>query len=321
MADAETLRSRLSRKPIVVAPGVYDAFTALVATQAGFTTLYVSGAAIAYTRLGRPDIGLVSASEVADTLALIRDRVDAHLIVDADTGYGNALNVARTVRCLERSGADAIQIEDQAFPKRCGHLDGKALIPAQEMCGKIRAAVDARHSPDTLIVGRTDAVAVEGVEAAIERAGLYRAAGADVLFVEAPRTRDDLARVASSPGRGRSAAGEHGRGRQDAAVARGRAGGDRVLAGDLSRRDRARARAHRGRVLRIAGRPGHDRAVPLAHARSRRAQHSHRHAGNGGARQTLRNGRWSGRQEHGCPPVTALDLSGRARPGSGHGRL
>ena len=202
MADAETLRSRLSRKPIVVAPGVYDAFTALVATQAGFTTLYVSGAAIAYTRLGRPDIGLVSASEVADTLALIRDRVNARLIVDADTGYGNALNVARTVRCLERSGADAIQIEDQAFPKRCGHLDGKALIPAQEMCGKIRAAVDARHSPDTLIVGRTDAVAVEGVEAAIERAGLYRAAGADVLFVEAPRTRDDLARVASALGAG-----------------------------------------------------------------------------------------------------------------------
>jgi 2-methylisocitrate lyase-like PEP mutase family enzyme len=202
MADAETLRSRLSRKPIVVAPGVYDALTALVATQAGFTTLYVSGAAIAYTRLGRPDIGLVSASEVADTLALIRDRVDARLIVDADTGYGNALNVARTVRCLERSGADAIQIEDQAFPKRCGHLDGKVLIPAQEMCGKIRAAVDARHSPDTLIIGRTDAVAVEGVEAAIERARLYRAAGADVLFVEAPRTRDDLARVASALGAG-----------------------------------------------------------------------------------------------------------------------
>src|SRR3954452_21815394 len=131
MAD-ETLRARLTRRPIVVAPGVYDAFTALAATQAGFTTLYVSGAAIAYTRLGRPDIGLVSMSEAAETIALIRDRVDAHLIVDADTGYGNALNVARTVRCLERMGADAIQIEDQAFPKRCGHLDGKALIPAQE---------------------------------------------------------------------------------------------------------------------------------------------------------------------------------------------
>jgi 2-methylisocitrate lyase-like PEP mutase family enzyme len=203
MADAETLRSRLNRKPIVVAPGVYDAFTALIATQAGFGTLYVSGAAIAYTRLGRPDIGLVSMSEVADTLALIRDRVDAaHLIVDADTGYGNALNAARTVRCLERMGAHGIQIEDQDFPKRCGHLDGKALIPAQEMCGKIRAAVDARHSPDTLIIARTDAVAVEGVEPAIERAELYRAAGADVLFVEAPRTRDDLARIASHLGAG-----------------------------------------------------------------------------------------------------------------------
>jgi 2-methylisocitrate lyase-like PEP mutase family enzyme len=202
MADTETLRSRLNRKPIVVAPGVYDALTALVATQAGFATLYVSGAAIAYTRLGRPDIGLVSVSEVADTLALIRDRVNAHLIVDADTGYGNAFNVARTVRSLERMGAHAIQLEDQDFPKRCGHLDGKALIPAQEMCGKIRAAVDARHSRETLIVGRTDAVAVEGVEAAIERAGLYYAAGADVLFVEAPRTRDDLARVASTLGAG-----------------------------------------------------------------------------------------------------------------------
>jgi 2-methylisocitrate lyase-like PEP mutase family enzyme len=162
----------------------------------------VSGAAIAYTRLGRPDIGLVSMSEVADTLALIRDRVDADLIVDADTGYGNALNVARTVRSFERMGAHGIQVEDQDFPKRCGHLDGKALIPAQEMCGKIRAAVDARHSPDTLIIARTDAVAVEGLEPAIERAELYRAAGADVLFVEAPRTRDDLARIASRLGAG-----------------------------------------------------------------------------------------------------------------------
>src|SRR5262245_7005429 len=124
MTAAETLRSRLSRKPIVVAPGVYDAFTALVGTQAGFSTLYVSGAAIAYTRLGRPDIGLVSMSEVVETVALIRDRVDAHLVVDADTGYGNALNVERTVRGLERAGANAIQLEDQDFPKRCGHLDG-----------------------------------------------------------------------------------------------------------------------------------------------------------------------------------------------------
>jgi 2-methylisocitrate lyase-like PEP mutase family enzyme len=174
----------------------------LVAESAGFSTVYVSGAAIAYTRLGRPDIGLVSMSEVAETVTLIRDRVTAQLIVDADTGYGNALNVRRTVRVFERAGANAIQIEDQDFPKRCGHLDGKSLIPAQEMCGKIRAAVDTRRSRETLIVARTDAVAVEGFDRAIERAATYREAGADVLFVEAPRTRDDLARVASTLGKG-----------------------------------------------------------------------------------------------------------------------
>ncbi len=198
MADAETLRSRLTRKPIVVAPGVYDAFTALVGAQAGFTALYVSGAAIAYTRLGRPDIGLVSMSEVADAVALIRDRVDAHLIVDADTGYGNALNVVRTIRRFEQAGANAIQLEDQDFPKRCGHLDGKALISADDMCGKIRAAVDARGSRETLVIARTDAVAVEGFERAIERAARYREAGADILFVEAPKTRDDLVRIVST---------------------------------------------------------------------------------------------------------------------------
>jgi 2-methylisocitrate lyase-like PEP mutase family enzyme len=197
---AETLRSRLARKPIVVAPGIYDAFTALLGTQAGFTTLYLSGAAIAYTRLGRPDIGLVSMSEVADTLALIRDRVDAHLIADADTGYGNALNVTRTVCQFERAGANAIQLEDQDFPKRCGHLDGKVLVSADEMCGKIRAAVDARDSRETLIIARTDAVAVEGFERAIDRAQRYREAGADMLFVEAPKARDDLARIVAMLG-------------------------------------------------------------------------------------------------------------------------
>jgi 2-methylisocitrate lyase-like PEP mutase family enzyme len=191
----ETLRARISAEPIVVAPGVYDAFTALVATQAGFETLYVSGAAIAYTKLGRPDIGLVSMSEVAETIALIRDRIDADLIVDADTGYGNALNVVRTMRTFERAGASAIQLEDQDFPKRCGHLDGKGLIPADEMVGKIKAALDTRASRDTLVIARTDAVAVEGFDRAIERASLYKEAGADVLFVEAPKTREELARV------------------------------------------------------------------------------------------------------------------------------
>ena len=189
------LRSRLMRKPIVVAPGVYDAFTALGAEQSGFKTLYVSGAAISYTRLGRPDIGLVSMSEVVEIVGAMRDRVDADLIVDADTGYGNALNVGRTMRLFERAGASAIQLEDQDFPKRCGHLDGKVLVPAAEMAGKIKAALDARRSRETLVIARTDAIAVEGFERAVERAALYRDAGADVLFVEAPKTRAELKRI------------------------------------------------------------------------------------------------------------------------------
>jgi 2-methylisocitrate lyase-like PEP mutase family enzyme len=195
-----SLRMRLREKPILVAPGVYDALTAALAAEAGFPALYVSGAAIAYTRLGRPDIGLVSMAEVADTIMQIRDRVATPLVVDADTGYGNALNVARTVRLFERAGATAIQLEDQTFPKRCGHLDEKAVIPAAEMAGKIAAAIDARHSPDTLIVARTDAVAVEGFERAIERARLYAEAGADVLFVEAPRTAEQLQAIATALG-------------------------------------------------------------------------------------------------------------------------
>jgi 2-methylisocitrate lyase-like PEP mutase family enzyme len=190
-----TLRARLARPPILIAPGVYDPLTALIAEQAGFDTLYVSGAAIAYTRLGRPDIGLVSLSEVVDTVALIRDRVSVHLVVDADTGYGNALNVERTVRLLERAGATAIQLEDQDFPKRCGHLNDKALIPAPEMVGKIKAALDARHSRETLVIARTDAIAVEGFERAIARAISYREAGADILFVEAPKTRAELQHI------------------------------------------------------------------------------------------------------------------------------
>jgi 2-methylisocitrate lyase-like PEP mutase family enzyme len=186
---------------IVVAPGVYDALSASIAAAAGFDTLYLSGAAIAYCRLGRPDIGLVSSTEVAETIALVRDRVDCALIVDADTGYGNALNVQRTVRMFERAGASAIQLEDQVFPKRCGHLAGKAVIPAAEMVGKIKAAVDARASRETLIVGRTDAAAVEDLDRAIERGRRYAEAGADILFIEAPRTRDDLAKVAKELGR------------------------------------------------------------------------------------------------------------------------
>jgi len=181
---------------LVTAPGVYDALTASLAAAAGFAALYVSGAGIAYTRLGRPDIGLVSMSEVAETIALIRDRVGAKLIVDADTGFGNALNVQRTVRMFERAGANAIQLEDQGFPKRCGHLRDKTVIPTGEMLGKIRAAVDARASEETLIVARTDAEAVEGLAAALDRAAAYAEAGADILFVEAPQSVAQLGEVA-----------------------------------------------------------------------------------------------------------------------------
>ena len=147
-----SLRERLQQPHALLAPGVYDAMTALVAAQAGFEALYLSGASIAYTRLGRSDIGLTTATEVAQTLAHITDRVALPLIVDADTGFGNALNTQRTVRDFERAGAAMIQIEDQTFPKRCGHLDGKGVVPASEMEGKLRAALDARRDDSTLIL-------------------------------------------------------------------------------------------------------------------------------------------------------------------------
>lgn len=181
------LRERLRDGRILLAPGIFDALTGLVAARAGAEAVYLSGASIAYTRFGRPDIGLVSMAEVAATISAIRERIDLPVIVDADTGFGNALNVQRTVRLFERMGADAIQIEDQTSPKRCGHLAGKALVGAAEMRGKIRAALDARASDATLVIARTDAIAVEGIEAALDRAEGYREAGADVLFVEAPQ--------------------------------------------------------------------------------------------------------------------------------------
>ncbi len=188
------LRAALRERQII-APGVYDALTASVAAASGFEALYLSGGAIAYTRLGRPDIGLVSMNEVVEVISLVRDRVDLPLIVDADNGYGNALNVQRTVRMFERAGAGAIQLEDQTLPKKCGHLRDKTLVPVGEMMGKIRAAVDARASDGTLVIARTDAIAVEGLNPAIERARRYVEAGADVLFVEAPQSREDLAEI------------------------------------------------------------------------------------------------------------------------------
>ena len=191
-----TLKTRLSADDILVAPGVYDALTATLAAQAGFDALYLSGAAVAYTRLGRPDIGLTSVSEMADTMALIRDRVGLPVIIDADTGFGNALNAQRTMRLYERAGANALQVEDQTYPKRCGHLAEISIIPTQEMVGKIAAMADARASADTLIIARTDAVAVEGFDAAIDRAEAYVEAGADALFIEALRSVEELNTVA-----------------------------------------------------------------------------------------------------------------------------
>ena len=176
----------------LLAPGIYDALSGLIAEQSGAQAVYLSGASIAYTRFGRSDVGLVSVSEVHDTLAAVTDRIKIPVIIDADTGFGNALNVQRTIRNFERAGAAAIQIEDQSFPKRCGHLNGKVLIKTDEMVGKVKAAVDARKTSDTLIIARTDARAVDGLEEAIDRAHTYKEAGADILFIEAPRSVDEL---------------------------------------------------------------------------------------------------------------------------------
>lgn len=186
------LKNRLVKTEVLLVPGVYDALSALIAEQAGFEALYLSGASIAYTLLGRSDVGLTTASEVVNTLAHITDRVKIPVIVDADTGFGNALNTQRTVRDFERAGASMIQLEDQTFPKRCGHLDGKSVISVAEMEGKLQAALDARHTSNTLILARTDALAVEGLDAAMDRAERYLACGVDAIFIEAVRTADQM---------------------------------------------------------------------------------------------------------------------------------
>ncbi|SDV47246.1 isocitrate lyase/PEP mutase family protein [Chitinasiproducens palmae] len=189
------LKHRLAAGETVLAPGVYDALSALIAEQAGFNALYLSGGAVAYTSLGRSDVGLTTAKEAIDTLWRITDRVRTPVIVDADTGFGNALNTQRTVRDFERAGAAMVQLEDQGFPKRCGHLADKTLVSCAEMCGKLRAALDARHVSDTLILARTDAIAVEGFDAAMDRAEAYLACGVDALFIEAVNTTEQMDRV------------------------------------------------------------------------------------------------------------------------------
>lgn len=195
MSHAKALRLALARGHCLRAPGVYDGLTALLAEQAGFELGFVSGACIAFARHGRPDMGLVSMSEVADTVALLRERVAMPLIVDMDTGFGNALNVQRTVRVFERAGASALQMEDQVMPKRCGHMAGKQVISANEMVGKIKAALDARHDADTLIIARTDALGVTGFDDAMERAEQYLQAGADALFIEAPKSLEQMQQI------------------------------------------------------------------------------------------------------------------------------
>lgn len=187
-------------KDLCLAPGVYDALSARMAQQAGFETVYLSGASVAYTRLGGPDIGLLGLTEIADVLRNISEQTDVNVIVDADTGFGNAINVMRTVRLLEREGAGAIQLEDQGFPKRCGHLKGKSLVSKAEMVGKLKAAVDGRRSENTLIIGRTDAIAVNGIDDAIERAVAYKNAGADIVFVEGYRGQAHVDRIMQALG-------------------------------------------------------------------------------------------------------------------------
>ena len=173
-------------------PGVYDALSARLAAAAGFEAIYVTGAGLANSRLGVPDIGLTSVDQLADHVAAISDVVDVPLVVDGDTGFGNAINVRHTVRKLERAGASAIQVEDQIFPKKCGHFAGKAIVPRDERAGKRQAALDSRRSDDTLIIARTDARATNGPEAAVERANRFVEIGADIIFIEAPTSIEEL---------------------------------------------------------------------------------------------------------------------------------
>jgi 2-methylisocitrate lyase-like PEP mutase family enzyme len=192
-------RRLLTPGAAVVLPGVANALAARVVADLGFPAAYVTGAGIANTYLGIPDNGLVTLSELTDHVAAIRDVFPGPIMVDADTGFGNALNMTRTIKMLERAGADAIQIEDQVFPKRCGHFDGKETIPKTEMVAKVRAAADARTDLDLIIVARTDAIATDGFEVALARASAYREAGADVTFIEAPQTEQQIVAIGALP--------------------------------------------------------------------------------------------------------------------------
>jgi 2,3-dimethylmalate lyase len=194
MAERATTRLRrlLASPGLVAVPGVPDALFARIVAQSEFPAVYMTGAGTTAVRLGMPDIGLLTMTEMVDNAGRIVDACGLPLIADADNGYGGPLNVYRTIRAYEKAGAAAVHIEDQVFPKRCGHMAGKQLVSAADMVAKVKAAVDARTDPDFVVIARTDAIAVEGFEAALDRAGKYRAAGADVLFVEAPTGLDQL---------------------------------------------------------------------------------------------------------------------------------
>ena len=196
-APRARLRELLAGPEPVVAPGAYDALSARLVEQAGFGVVYMTGFGSTASLIGRPDVGLLTGTEMIDNARRIVAAVDVPVIADADTGYGNAVNVVRTVQGYEQAGVAGIHLEDQVMPKKCGHMSGKAVIGVDEMVGKIRAAVAARRDPDLLLIARTDAAAVDGLAAAVARGRAYAAAGADLLFVEAPTSEDDIATVAA----------------------------------------------------------------------------------------------------------------------------
>ena len=196
--ETATLRERIEAGETVLAPGCYDALGARLVEEAGFPAAYMTGFGSSASRLGRPDIGLMSLPEMVDGARRIVQAVDIPVVADADTGYGNSINVIHTVRQYEAAGVAAIHIEDQVMPKKCGHMEGKQVVPAREMAAKVSAAVAARRSREFLIIARTDARAVEGLDGALERARLYREAGADALFVEAPQSEAEVEAVAAA---------------------------------------------------------------------------------------------------------------------------
>ena len=200
MNYAAILKEKLNQKRALIVPGAANALAARVIESMGFEAIYLSGAGLTNTFYGLPDLGFINLTDLAAHTSAIKDAVQLPLIVDADTGFGNALNVRQTIKVLERAGADAVQLEDQESPKRCGHFNDKSVITSAEMVGKIKAAVDARINPDFMVIARTDANAVNGIEEALDRANLYREAGADMLFVEAPKNLVEIKRIATSLG-------------------------------------------------------------------------------------------------------------------------